>query len=152
MDLELCGKPTKAGTPCRSRVYGVTKDGCALHGDPLVAARLERAYAFGREAGASSAKWQEHIEMLNHEIVGLREELRQRDLRTHTTRGHQIVEVGERHLAYAWNGSVPLAIGDEVITPANEFYGQRVAVVTALGSTYRGELRLLQRRQIPLPA
>lgn len=59
--------------------------------------------------------------------------------------GHQLVEV-DGHLTYAWAGSRPLEVGDEVVLPPSWVdqlkgkAGNRRGRVTALGSTYTGDV------------
>lgn len=64
--------------------------------------------------------------------------------------GRQIVQIGR--YAYAWNGSEPLAIGDQVFVPENYVSraqrgpGAYVDTVTDLGTDYRGPLAEVIRR------
>jgi hypothetical protein len=64
--------------------------------------------------------------------------------------GDQVVEVGR--YSYRWRGTTPLQVGERVLLPENwrsrmkDGPGPQVGVVTALGSTYRGELSVLVGR------
>ena len=97
--------------------------------------------------GASSAKLQ--IELLERRVKELEQQLDD-EARFYEIGGDQVVEVGR--YSYRWRGPTPLQVGERVLLPENwlsrmkEGPGPQVGVVTALGSTYRGELSFIVGR------
>lgn len=71
--------------------------------------------------------------------------------RIYSTGNDQIVEVDGRY-AYRWPGDPELKVGDRVLLPENwasvfkHGPGPFSGTVTALGTTYRGELSQIMRR------
>jgi hypothetical protein len=145
MDVMTCGRPTKAGTPCRNRRISNRTTACKAHATEIE--RATEAYwegyrdgmRAGEEHGRQAARWEaghEQRETAAHEAAA-------RDFRERTSDGRQIVTV-ERGLAYVMPPGITVAVGDHVRVPAPFWHGsgappQRVAV-TALGSSYTGSL------------
>lgn len=71
-------------------------------------------------------------------------------MRIYEIDGDQVVDVGG--YAYRWRGKTPLKAGDRVLLPENWLSkikngpGAIEGVVTALGTTYRGDLQTIIRR------
>ena len=142
-----CGRPTRAGKPCRVRISG-SDVACGTHAtdeDRAVAKAHQQGwsegYKVGCESGASSSKLK--IEWLERRV----EELEQRideATRIYELGGDQVVDVGG--YAYRWRGGGHLEVGDRVLLPENYVSrmkngpGPVIGVVTALGTTYRGTL------------
>ncbi|MFE2025482.1 hypothetical protein ACFW9V_10085 [Streptomyces hygroscopicus] len=152
-EQRTCGRPTRAGKPCRVRIYG-SDVACGTHAtdeDRAVAAAHERGWSEGYEqgckSGASSA--QSEVEWLKRRVKELEQRL---DVatRVYEIAGDQVVEVGR--YAYRWRGSGRLEVGDRVLLPENyvsrmkDGPGPTVGVVSALGTTYRGELSFIVGR------
>jgi hypothetical protein len=151
--VRRCGRPTRSGKPCQAIVYGFDI-ACALHGtghDRELAEAYGRGrhegFQQGREIGAAGAKQQ--IESLERRVKELEQRLDDA-ARFYEIGGDQVVEVGK--YSYRWRGTTPLQVGERVVLPENwlsrmkDGPGPQVGVVTALGSTYRGELSFIVGR------
>jgi hypothetical protein len=148
-----CGRPTKSGDACRARIYG-SDVACSRHitdAERKSAEAYRRGYSAGYQQGLHSEEGAERltIEHLERRIRDLEQRLDQAE-RYYELDGHQVVEVGR--YAYRWRGSSPLSVGDRVVLPENwlsrvkDGPGSREAVVTKLGTRYRGELSFIVRR------
>lgn len=145
--MEECGRPTKAGTPCKLRSTYLYMP-CTVHtteeDKTVLLPHLEKAYALGKAAGIREVKseaWRE-VDTEKRRLAALVEEdARQlhRNYREKTSEG-QVVEV--KGYAFVWDGDEPLRVGDLVKVPGGEWSpGGWEGKVTALGSTYFGGLR-----------
>lgn len=152
-ESQTCGRPTRSGKPCRVRIYG-SNVACGTHAtdqDRAVAEAYGRGrregYESGSKSGASSAKLT--IEWLERRVKELEQQLDDAT-RIHEVDGDQVVQVGR--YAYRWGGAEPLEVGDRVLLPENyvsrmkDGPGPTLGVVTALGTTYRGDLDSVVRR------
>lgn len=152
-EQQTCGRPTRSGKPCRVRIYG-SDVACGAHAtdeDRAVAAAHRQGWSEGYEkgckSGASSA--QSKIEWLERRVKELEERLDDAT-RIHEIAGDQVVGVGG--YAYRWRGSGRLEVGDRVLLPENYVSrlkhgpGPTVGVVSALGTTYRGDLSFIVAR------
>jgi hypothetical protein len=141
-----CGRPTKAGTPCRNRRISNRTAACQTHATEIertTEAAYWEGYRDGERAGEEhcrqAARWEAEREL--REAVA--RETAERNFRERTPDGRQII-TAERGLAYAMPPGITVAVGDQVAVPAPFWYGsaeppQRVTV-TALGSSYPGSL------------
>jgi hypothetical protein len=148
-----CGRPTRSGKPCQAFVYGFDV-ACARHAtdhDRELTETYGRGhhdgYRQGHESGAAGAK--SRIEWLERRVQELEGRLDDA-MRVYEIGGDQVVEVGR--YSYRWRGPTPLQVGDRVLLPENwltrmkDGPGPHVGVVTALGSTYHGELSFIVGR------
>ncbi|WP_285731987.1 hypothetical protein [Nocardiopsis sp. ATB16-24] len=151
--VRTCGRPTKAGHPCKIRVSS-SDIACGTHAteqDRAVAEAHRRGYREGYEVGNSSAGSYSkfRIEQLESQVEELRQQL-DKETRIHEIGGDQVVQVGG--YAYRWRGRPPLAVGDRVLLPENYVSrmkygpGPMEGTVTGLGTTYRGPLAFILRR------
>ncbi|WP_432064644.1 hypothetical protein [Streptomyces sp. C10-9-1] len=142
-----CGRPTRSGSPCKIRVSG-SDVACGTHAteqDKAVAEAHRRGWSEGYRSGSESSASlsKSRIERLEQRVKDLEEQLDGAH-RVYEVGGHQVVEVGR--YTYRWRGSRPLAVGDRVLLPENyvsrmkDGPGPTTAVVTKLGTTYRGPL------------
>lgn len=135
------------------RIHG-SDVACGTHAtgeDRAVAAAHQRGWREGYEqgckSGASSA--QSKTEWLERRVKELEQRLDDAT-RVHEIAGDQVVEVGG--YAYRWRGGGRLEVGDRVLLPENYVSrmkhgpGPTVGVVSALGTTYRGELAFIVGR------
>jgi hypothetical protein len=152
--MKTCGRPTKAGTPCKAQYSGVGF-ACKTHTTVEEQAQVD-AYQAGYRAGydagiesgrTSSALSTEHLE---RQIAELKAKLDQAT-RRYTVDGHQAVTVGR--YSYLWTGQPQLKVGDRVLLPENWVSslkngpGPYVGTVTELGTTYTdGALSRILRR------
>ncbi|PYC77336.1 hypothetical protein C7C46_19025 [Streptomyces tateyamensis] len=101
-------------------------------------------YEQGSKSGAASAKLK--IEWLERRVKELEQQLDDAT-RIYDLDGDQVVQVGR--YAYRWRGGEPLEVGDRVRIPENyvsrlkDGPGPTIGVVTALGTTYRGDLSVI---------
>lgn len=151
--MKTCGRPTKAGAPCKARFSG-PGFACGTHTTPEEQAQVEayqagyrKGYAEGTEAGRRSAAMPtEHLE---RQVAQLKQQLDQAT-RRHTVDGHQAVTVDG--YGYLWTGEPHLKIGDQVLLPENYVSrlklgpGPHTGTVTELGTTYTGTLSRILRR------
>ncbi|MFJ7280563.1 hypothetical protein [Kitasatospora sp. NPDC098663] len=148
-----CGRPTKAGTPCKSQVYG-RAFACKLHTTDLEKQLLDAyerghrdGYAQGRQSAEVSAKL--HSEHLERKVKTLEEQLDAQQ-RRFEDRGAQAVTVDG--YGYRWGGPGRLEVGDRVLLPENYVSALRhgsgpfPGTVTALGTTYSGALSAIVSR------
>lgn len=130
-----CRHLTKSGGKCKGDTSGGIA--CRVHAtdddlllNAALRARWNSAFMDGFEAGKESA------------ASALQDELRMDDERRkfrHSKGGDQIVVVNGRY-TYKWSGA-PLQVGDRVVIPPNWLVGRnQVATVTALGSSYDGDV------------
>lgn len=146
MNDMACGRPTKAGKPCRNRRISNRTAACQTHATEIERA-TETAYRegyrdgerAGQEHARQAARWE--VERERREVAA--RETAARNFRERLPDGRQIVTV-ERGLAYAMPPGITVAVGDQVSVPAPFWQGsgappQRV-MVTALGSSYTGAL------------
>lgn len=151
--MKACGRPTKAGTPCKAQFSGVGF-ACKTHTTVEEQAQVD-AYQAGYRAGydtgcesgrSSSAQSTEHLE---RQIAELKAKLDQAT-RRYTVEGCQAVTVGG--YSYLWAGQPQLEVGDQVLLPENYVSslkngpGPYVGTVTELGTTYTGSLSRILRR------
>lgn len=141
-----CGRPTKAGTPCRNRRISNRTATCQAHAteiERLTEAAYWEGYRdgerSGEERGRQAARWEAERELRE----ATARETAVRNFRERTPDGRQIVTV-ERDLAYVMPPGISVAVGDQVRVPAPYWQGsnappQRVTV-TELGSSYTGSL------------
>ncbi|MFI6782832.1 hypothetical protein [Micromonospora sp. NPDC050276] len=152
-EVRRCGRPTKAGKPCRVQLspFDVACGTHATEQNRAVAEAHRRGnsegFRQGWEMGSSSAK--STIERLEQRVRELEQRLDDAQ-RYFDMDGDQVVEVDG--YAYRWSGSRPLAVGDRVVLPQNWLSSMRngpgtfEGVVTKIGATYRGELSRIVRR------
>jgi hypothetical protein len=152
---KLCGRATRGGRPCRQRIpdprFEVACRQHATDAETELATARRDAYNVGyRDAQESARRYADfRIVQLQQHISELEQAAKPPRRMTEPT-GHQIVEVGGH--AYAWGGTEPLAVGNEVWLPEN--YVSRVRIgpgpyrgeVTALGTDYAGPLKQIIRR------
>lgn len=148
-----CGRPTKAGTPCRAQFSG-PGFACKLHTTDHEKALVE-AYQTGLETGRKQEReWQQRaeasqVEHLEKQIRTLRDELDAQNRRFEVD-GGQAVTVGG--YGYRWCGPGTLEVGDRVLLPENYVSalhhgpGSFPGTVTELGTTYTGTLRRIISR------
>ncbi|WP_406095637.1 hypothetical protein [Kitasatospora purpeofusca] len=142
-----CGRPTRAGKPCRVRISG-SDVACGTHStdEDRAVAKAHRqgwseGYKAGCESGASSSRLK--IEWLERKVKDLEQRL-DNATRIFELGGDQVVDVGG--YAYRWRGGDRLEVGDRVLLPENYVSrmkngpGPVTGVVTALGTTYRGAI------------
>ncbi|MFE2106932.1 hypothetical protein ACFXAF_13815 [Kitasatospora sp. NPDC059463] len=148
-----CGRLTKAGTPCKSQVYG-RAFACKLHTTELEKQLLDayeqghsEGYAQGRQSAESLAKLRnEHLE---GKVKKLEEQLDAQQRRFEDC-GAQVVTVDG--YGYRWTGPGRLEVGDHVLLPENYVSALRhgpgpfPGMVTALGTTYSGALSTIVAR------
>jgi hypothetical protein len=148
-----CGRPTKAGRPCKVQVHG-SEVACGIHTtdqERAVSNAHRSGYQEGYEAGrkASVAASEIRISSLERQVEELRQRL-DKETRIHEVGGDQIVDVGG--YAYRWRGETPLEIGDRVLLPENYVSrlkhgpGPLEGTVTGFGTTYQGPLAFVLRR------
>lgn len=151
--MKICGRPTKAGTPCKAQFFGAGF-ACTTHTtaeEKAQVAAYQAGYRAGYDAGSesgrsSSARSTEHLQ---RQIAELQAKLDQAT-RRYTVDGHQAVTVGR--YSYLWTGQPPLEVGDQVLLPENyvsslkQGPGPYVGTVTELGTTYTGSLSRILRR------
>lgn len=149
-----CGRPTKSGGSCRNPLYpGDPARACGLHETAedvayregyRAGATAEREYAergreLSRESWIAEGRRLEHLEARERE-----------SFRVATDDEEQIVVVDSGY-SYRWGGE-PLKIGDRVMLPANWLSeikngpGPFPGTVTAIGSSYQGELSAIVRK------
>ncbi len=154
-EVRRCGRPTKAGTPCKAQLYGFDVV-CKLHATPHDR-ELAEAYRRGREEGyeqgseLSSRSMKGQVEWLERRVREL-EALLDEAKRYYELGGDQVVEVDG--YAYRWRGEPALEVGDRVLLPENWLSrmksgsGSFQGTVTKLGATFRGDLaRIVGRAQ-----
>ncbi|APU12274.1 hypothetical protein [Actinoalloteichus fjordicus] len=156
-DLRTCGRPTRSGRPCRSRLHGYDL-ACGIHADEhdrALAAAYGRGWREGFSAGqdSGSRSMKGVVERLRQDLAESRRRL-DGGRRSRQAQGHQIVEVGG--YAYCWRGTPALKLGDRVLLPENHVSrlkygpGPFEGVVSALDSSYEGELGDILRRSVGL--
>lgn len=152
---KLCGRPTRANRPCRQRIPDPRFEvACRQHATEteaeLAAARHDAYHQGYRDAQESARRFESfRIEQLQQRISELEQATKPPRRMTEPT-GRQIVEVGGH--AYAWGGTEPLTVGDEVWLPDNDVSRVRIGPgpyrgeVTDLGTDYTGPLKQIIRR------
>jgi hypothetical protein len=148
-----CGRPTKAGTPCKTRIHG-RGEACTIHTtaeEQALAAAYDAGhragYAEGRRSGEMTARIS--TENLERQLAHLTAAL-DKATRKFTLDGAQAVTVDG--YGYLWRGTPELAVGDHVLLPENYVSRMRngpgpfPGTVTDLGTTYDGDLTYIVRR------
>lgn len=151
--IEKCQRATKSGKRCQNTLPGPASRACSLHETPE-----DIAYREGYQAGAAAERgYAEKSRESSREFwiaEGRRleraEAQERKNFRTVTAAGEQLVVVDGR-LTYRWAGE-PLKVGDRVLLPGNWLSGVKYGrgpfpgTVTALGSSYQGELSSVLRK------
>jgi hypothetical protein len=155
---EKCERPTKSGKPCQNPRPGPSHRACGQHETPE-----DVAYREGYEAGRAAERgYAERSRESSRELwigEGRRleraEAVERANFRTATESGEQIVVVDGR-LTYRWAGE-PLKVGDRVLLPENWLSvvkhgrGPFPGTITAIGSSYKGELSAVIRKTADAP-
>ncbi|RKT69331.1 hypothetical protein DFJ66_2543 [Saccharothrix variisporea] len=127
---------------------------CGIHitdEERALATAYQRGHRAGYESGLASARGSSEltIEHLRRRVEELEKRLDDAT-RTYEIAGDQVVTVDG--YAYRWRGATPLEVGDRVLVPENWLSalkngpGPREGTVTALGTTYRGDLQHIVRK------
>lgn len=154
-DSRTCGRPTRSGRPCRVQISKFDL-ACGTHAgeqDRALAEAHRRGYREGLRDGRTRAEegGKYTIQRLENQVQTLQERL-DAATRVYEIDGDQVVEVGR--YAYRWHGDPPLEVGERVLLPENWLSGIKhgpgphEAVVTGLGTTYRGELSRIVGRAL----
>ena len=144
--MELCGRPTKSGNPCKIRRDWPTS-ACTIHAtdeDKAYRAAFMAGWKDGLKEGQKWGRSEVRAEIANEERQRATEEAEKRNFRE-SYNGRQVVEVDG--YAYTWAGNVPLELGDRVLLPSNWFKTVPFeGKVTRLGSSYVGDLATIMRK------
>jgi hypothetical protein len=150
---KMCGRPTKAGSPCKAQFSGVGF-ACKVHTTQEEQALVEAyqaGYRTGYQEGAESGRRSlaTSTEYLERQIADLKQKL-DKAARRYTVDGHQAVTVDG--YGYLWQGQPELKVGELVMLPENYISrlkngpGPFAGTVTHLGTTYIGDLSRILRR------